>query len=837
MMQTKKLSITLVMAMLISTFAIFPITPVAQAAVVTPKITLDYPYATVNNFDIMRYIVVENPMGNPDITEIRLYIPKEAVSAETSPEVAAEGGFPATATPAFYGSGPWTVIISLPEGGILLPDGAAGKIELTFDNTGVEVGKYKLTATAKFADGSSRSVDLYLYEGEATQSVVDITTTGPVKAGSKVEGTIELLDSTGKVVDEAVPILVWAVNPDSKTVIVGTFTTSAGEASFTYYPTKAGDWIFYADAAEEFEATGAILEEVEDTINVIPEAPTQVKVYTQYDPEGEYAVNYLVDSTVEVWAAVTDKYGNPVTMDVDDVTVTFTAPKGSWAGGHGSNTAPIPQRASESGHVNYVPASTYGTSVTISAKVEVPSETYKGTYIGYSPELITSCFAQDFWITIDKSSVKAGEYATITVQLNYLQKGVPVKFSVTEEGYGGSFVPSTAYTDSSGKVEVKFYVNTTAESVTTVKVTVSKPLTEDPDNVLECESDEIETIPGDPVLLVVKTYEDSSYNTPKAVVKPKGTLYVVVSLRDAYGNVAENTFEAVIQINLAVDFGSLSTTTAYIAPGFSATGGMLILYTAPATSGIATITASSPQAGLASGSCKVTVAGPEPIVTITSPAKDLKIASNKTVSMNIAGYAEVSPAQPTGTSIILFEYSLDGAENVTAPRVKLEAGKYYFNFTVSLEPNATHAVTVYAHDSSGKVGFATRSIEVTLAPIYPATVSKAKSLDAAGSPKTSFHLGETVIVSANISNVDTVSHSMLIAVQVKDPDGTVLPTQYVIVTLAPGQSIAPALSSIIPSSGYRAGTWNVKIMVLSNWPAQGGVSIAEPVEITFTVTG
>jgi hypothetical protein len=524
---------------------------------------------------------------------------------------------------------------------------------------------------------------------------------------------------------------------------------------------------------------------------------------------------------------------------------TFTDMTGTtW----GTGKAPTSDTAT---WIDFIPDSYYGKSAVITATITLPSVSiYAGTYSGGSRSLVTSTFATSVTVSTKDgvTNVKAGKTLEITATLNVAQEGVPITFSLSDysEGYAGSLSAATALTDSDGKAKVVLTVDTKADASTAVKATVPKPTTADPTNKFSGTSATITTDPGDPAKLVVKTYE---YKTPvptnladltaKSSVIKGGKLFVAVLLADAYGNPASNTLGVSIQVSLSATAGSLSTTTAYIASGEADTwSGYKILFTAPNEVGNVTITATTPQ-GLTAGSTIVQVFSLEPLVTITQPAADSTIQTNETsITVYIAGYAKVSPGQPTGTAISEIKYSLNGAENVSVPILSVVEGKYNFNFTVTLAANSTNSIVVYAKDTLDYVGFATRQITVTPllpAPVHPAEVSEAKTLDATGSPKTSFRMGETVIASANVTNVDTVSHSMLIAVQVKDPDGTVLPTQYVMVTLVPGQSIAPALSSIIPATGYRAGTWTAKIMVLTTWPAQGGVSISEPVEMTFTV--
>jgi len=117
----------------------------------------------------------------------------------------------------------------------------------------------------------------------------------------------------------------------------------------------------------------------------------------------------------------------------------------------------------------------------------------------------------------------------------------------------------------------------------------------------------------------------------------------------------------------------------------------------------------------------------------------------------------------------------------------------------------------------------------------PAEITNQETLDSTGASKTSFASGETVLVSAGVSNVGTESQSMLIVVQLKDPDYRVLAPSYISVTLEPGQSLTPSIGFVLPMTGYTTGTWTAKVMVFDDWPALGGVTIGEPVTIIIMV--
>ncbi len=118
----------------------------------------------------------------------------------------------------------------------------------------------------------------------------------------------------------------------------------------------------------------------------------------------------------------------------------------------------------------------------------------------------------------------------------------------------------------------------------------------------------------------------------------------------------------------------------------------------------------------------------------------------------------------------------------------------------------------------------------------PANTTGEETLDSTGAPATDFAQGETVLASAEVSNVGTTSQTMVIVAQLKDPELRVLAPMYITITLAPGQSVTPSIGFLLPTTGYATGTWTATIMVFDAWPAQGGVPIGLPVTMTFEVT-
>ena len=827
-MSTKKLSLALIALLALAPLLIaIPTTPVL-AAVKEPKVSIDYPYIVVGDVIGTRTITIENPLGNPDIKEVRVYVPAEAAEGPTPLNVSEVSGFIAGTSFVVAGAGPWTIVSGLPDGyDFILPDGASGKLKIEIDPEDEEategvVDKYELTVTIKFTDGTTVTKKLYIYEGMAEEVTVKLDK-NETKAGESVKITVSL--DGGYVKDKGVPLVIWAVNPDNKTVKVAEVVTDvSGVASATYAPIKAGNWTFKADAAIDATPTiGAQLKPgVSDVLEVMPAAPTKVVVKTPFDEEG-YTVSYLTEKSFNITVSVTDKYGNPVEMD-KEASVTLTATKGELA----NTTTKIPAGSDESLPVEYTPDPLYGTYAMISAKVVVPSTSmYAGTYSGTSKSLRTSTFTTDFTISVesiydDKATpefeVEAGRYATITVKLNITQEGVPVKFEITAEDYVGKFSVVSTTTDEKGEAKTKFYVDLELDKKTTVNVIVSKPKTDDPTATLEKESPTIKTIPG--------TIFSLGIDAPEAVAL-EDTRDITVYLADKYGNEAsKNWFHATVRVTLSATGGVLEEEIVDIGPEDT---NVTVKWTAPAVLGKYVITASTTQYGLKSASATILVTTLEPIVNITQPATDVTITTTENVTtVYIAGWAKPSPAAEEGTVISLFQYSLNGAANVSVPIVSIEDSKAFFNFSLTLEVNKTYKVTVYAIDSEGYEGKDTRTIKVVAGvPPPPGMIA---IISAAKTDKLSYKAGEEIKITATVTNNATTSKDMIIRITLTDPAGV---PQYPIyelkVTLAAGQSITPTATYL---AGAVKGTWTAKIMVID---AVTGEAIAEPKTLTITV--
>jgi hypothetical protein len=493
--------------------------------------------------------------------------------------------------------------------------------------------------------------------------------------------------------------------------------------------------------------------------------------------------------------------------------------------------------------VVFTPYPVYGSLAVITATLTVPSGTYAGTYSGTSRSLVTSTFATSVAVTAAATSVAAGKTVKITAQLGYAQKGVPITFSLVgySTGYAGTLSTTSATTDDAGKAEVVLTVDTKVDAYTKVRATVARPLTANPANTFYYDSPTITTVAGAPTKLIVKTYEyvasppaNLAALTPKSSVVKGGKLYVAVQLSDAYGNPSPNNLGADLQISLTATAGGLSTTTAMISTGATNTWmsspAYYIVYTAPTTAGTVTITATTPQ-GLTAGSATITVLALEPTVVITQPAADTTINTDTdTATVTIAGYATVSPGQPTGTAITEFKYSLNGAANVTVPIASVTEGKYNFQFTLTLQAGTINTITVYTKDSQGYEGSATRKITVTkqMQPVFPAEIKTPTLVDTAGRTVTAPRAGTIVAISSPIVNKLNTPQQTLYIVQVKDSTGAIVSFNFVSGTIPPNTELTFAI-------GWRPtapGTYTIEVFAWNNFTE---AQVLAPMQ-TITVT-
>jgi hypothetical protein len=830
----KFLSASVVALLLISVLAFaIPLAPVAHAAVATPTITIDYPYFVVDQIGT-RGIVVENPLGNPAITEIRIQVPKDAVAAGQAPsgrfpEYSGFGGVDLEEgkNAVVEGIGPWVVkyVGSL-------SGGAAGKIALTIpaataEKTAGVVDAYTLTFVVVFETKDTLTVTKTIYEGRADRVEIALDKT-EIKAGETVKITVTAKTADGKI-DQGVPLQIWAeyeYDEEKKEVLLGSVVTdSDGKASLTYTPTKAATYIINADVEKDKmdETQDATISPASEGLEVVAAAPTKVSVNIpkNFGGDPDKPINYITAQEVTgITVSLTDAYGNPVEVDVE-ATVSLYASRGYL----NPSLVKILEGSDKSQPFAFTPAEEYGSSAVITATITLPSGRYAGTYSGSSRTLVTSTFAEQDQVTVTPDAdieVEAGKTIEIkaTLAAAVKQKGVPITFSLVSysEGYAGRLsTTATVKTDADGVAKVVLTVDPKAGAYTQVRATVAKPTTADPTNKFSVDSARITTVAGAPAKLLVKTYEDATAQTVKSAVAKGGQLYVVVSLADAYNNPTENKFGVDVQVFLSATEGALSSPIALIKQNEKSTlaSGYEIIFTAPTVYTTVTITASTPQV-FPAASTTVSVIPSEPIVVITQPAADTTVdTTTDTATVYIAGYAKVSPAQRTDTAITEIKYSLNGAANETVPIISVVEGRNNFNFSLTLEAGKIHTIAVYTKDDTGLESAATRKITVTkqMQPVFPAEIKTPTLVDTAGRTVTAPRAGTLVAIASPIVNKLNTPQQTLYIVQVKDSTGAIVSFNFVSGTIPANTELTFAISW----KPTEAGTYTIEVFAWNNF--------------------
>ncbi|MFQ5998848.1 MAG: MG2 domain-containing protein [Candidatus Bathyarchaeia archaeon] len=129
---------------------------------------------------------------------------------------------------------------------------------------------------------------------------------------------------------------------------------------------------------------------------------------------------------------------------------------------------------------------------------------------------------------------------------------------------------------------------------------------------------------------------------------------------------------------------------------------------------------------------------------------------------------------------------------------------------------------------------ATATFSVVAHAVFPVTILGVELMDSIGNPKLDFSAGETVLFSTGVQNSDVDSKSLLVSLQVLDPEFAVLFPKFIILTLESGQEFTFSPNVVLPTDAID-GTWTVESVVFSDFPSKGGVPLAQPIEVTFEV--
>lgn len=475
--------------------------------------------------------------------------------------------------------------------------------------------------------------------------------------------------------------------------------------------------------------------------------------------------------TITVSFAISDKFGNPVSLSSagftgasDGYTFTITALSGgglfdtanlpsvitctaaagvsttAWTGSAtacptSGGTVPLPFAYFQSG--------TFGTIGSLSAAV---TGTYSGSSFagaGQSKLLITSTFStasptpvalattQSVPTGVTFPNVPAGNQVNVTATLATQQAGVPVQLfldqatsyettagamdyganSMLATGFSGSDVVSLT-TNSLGAVSALFTVDTVAGSNAFFQANGTR-ITDTSANTMAISGDSspaIVTVGNVPATFAINTYYSTAPLAGATThAATSASLYVDVTIADAYGNPATNTGVNQIQISLVASCAStcpLSASTVYIPSGGSDTYGSFgaVVWTMPSTTGAVTLTASGVLGGVQTSSApySVDVVSPSPSIAITSPTPVNGVVYSSTVSVIFTGQANVSIGYAsTGSfavSIKSVTYKIDSGAVQKAP---ITSG---YDITFSLAATFTpglHSISFNTTDSAG----------------------------------------------------------------------------------------------------------------------------------------
>ena len=851
-----------------------------HASKYSATVGLTYPYVTVGapGVGAVRTLTITNPSGNQGITEVDVSISTSAATA-VGPAAFVDGFINDAVAPSVAGSGPWTIVYTgTASGDVILPQGAAGHVDFTFSSEGAEsvtgtADAYSLTVIVTYTDGSTSTSSVTLYEGAAAGVTAAFVTATPQTVNTPLSAT-----AATNVADQGIP-LVWSSTPSVSTLTTAGFsasftpatgtTSASGSVSTTFVSTEAtetaGVYTLSADAGTPYASdSGGMLTPVPTAaMTLTPAAPTQVTVGTFWDVPSD-TPTYISATTAAICLglgaaptpacplsiSLADKYGNAQEPGGPAAAVTtFTAHAlegqityvGAMTDGTISNVGVITSGASYAAlNPTTLAALPYGTYDLVTVTLTVPSTSPNaGTYTGSSKQLFIGYLGT--WngaapiVTVYTASKDTGPggcptpncpapATTVGLSLTTTQVGVPVNFTLTSTSatvpYTGTFVNGLSWivvnSNANGIALANFTSDATLGDEAVAAAIVPEPTTASPSTVVPSANTlGIWTGYGSPAELGIATSFDNNYPavSPSAYVAPSGTLYVVVFLADAYGNVVANPTASAYQITIAASAGSLTATTTYIIPTKSDTfdSGYVVQYAAPSSIGTVTMTASTTAFGIKAATTTINVVSPNPSVYLTSSG------SLTTNTATITGYGTVSPAEPAGTAVIAFTYSLNGGANVTTPITSTNSsGAAFFSFSASLL-NGTNTLKIYATDSQSNVGFGIFTLTVTHPP--PGLI-----FTSVGSAQEVFN-GFTG-AAANFTNTDTVSHTVNVYFVWYNSA-----TQVVSVGAQLNVAFASGATASFFNSYTTPGTYTVKVFVQDT--SGNALSVSYPTTVTI----
>jgi len=286
------------------------------------------------------------------------------------------------------------------------------------------------------------------------------------------------------------------------------------------------------------------------------------------------------------------------------------------------------------------------------------------------------------------------------------------------------------------------------------------------------------------------------------------SIYVDVTISDAYGNVATNTGINQIQISLVASCGTscpLSAFTVYIPSGgkdtFASFGA--IVWTMPKVTGTVTLTASGVLLGVAKSSAPASlgVVSPLPTIAIISPAPTSGVIYSDSNAVVFTGQANVSIGYASTGSfavkIASVTYMIDSGSVQTAPITS--ANQITFSVAATFTAGL-HTIVFNATDSLGNVASSTKySVLVDTSAPTVAFTTKTGALVNYTSPVTA-----TITVPEGDLNATSVVATL---------NGTALASSHVTVTGT--NKLGSSVTYTVTISGLAAGSDTVGLSATS----------------------
>ncbi len=217
------------------------------------------------------------------------------------------------------------------------------------------------------------------------------------------------------------------------------------------------------------------------------------------------------------------------------------------------------------------------------------------------------------------------------------------------------------------------------------------------------------TIPGKPTTFNILVTYDNGFAYPATKAATGATLYLDITISDAYGNSATNTAITQIQIGLTTSCGTscpLSATNVYIPSGKSDTAGSFgpITWTMPSTTGTtATVTATGVLSGATkSDTASVGIVSPLPTLAITSPTPKGGVIYSSNTNVVFSGEVNASIGYAsTGPQTVNIDNVTYKIDNNTVQSAPISTGNKITFSVAATFTTGLHHITFNATDSLG----------------------------------------------------------------------------------------------------------------------------------------